>query len=258
MDILPLFLIGLVCGPAQTWLLSVVHKFSVELRSRLLEGHSRSSMWAWFIKSKTSFGILISSSTVVVGLHYSSAPVPLTAKQPQSMMLPLSNLIVSTVFIGLKASPLLQTYLLLLWPNGSIFALSGYKSFPQKAFGLSVWAAPNFSQAWRWLFWSSGCFLGQHPLSHQPSSQSGETGLLAVSSSWQTWTSLVPGLFLNILTSCLSCENEGLGLHPEFDKVVTDLNNLCLQTIVWSWNVQFFRNDFERLSWLVYIYNSSS
>lgn len=49
---------------------------------------------------------------------------------------------------------LLQTYLLLLWPNSS----SDHKTFHQKAFGLFIWV-------WRCWFWSKGFFLDQHTLS---------------------------------------------------------------------------------------------
>lgn len=45
---------------AQTWLLSVVYKFSVGLRSVLWEGHSRKLVLACFICSKTSFDVCLS------------------------------------------------------------------------------------------------------------------------------------------------------------------------------------------------------
>lgn len=59
-----------------------------------------------------------------------NVPVPLTAKQPQSMILPSPRWTVGTVFIGLKYLPLLpQTYVLSLWPNVSVFVSSDQKLY---------------------------------------------------------------------------------------------------------------------------------
>lgn len=55
-------------------------------------------------------------------------------------------------------------------------------------------------------------------------------GIPAVPSSWQTCALMVHGLFLNIPTSFLLSKDDGLGLLPDFGKVVTHPNNLHLHT----------------------------
>uniref|UniRef100_A0A3Q0RQH7 PX domain containing serine/threonine kinase n=1 Tax=Amphilophus citrinellus TaxID=61819 RepID=A0A3Q0RQH7_AMPCI len=67
--------------------------------------------------------------------------LPLAGKWPQSMMLPPPCFTAGAEFLSLKASLLLlQTYLLSLWPNSSIFVSSDHQTFLQKAFGSSIWS----------------------------------------------------------------------------------------------------------------------
>lgn len=66
------------------------------------------------------------------------------------MMLPPPCLTIGTMFLCFKVLPLLlQTYQFSLWPNNSIFVSRDHETFVQKAYGLSMQAAANFSRAWR-------------------------------------------------------------------------------------------------------------
>lgn len=62
-------------------------------------------------------------------VHFVQCTSVTGAKQPHSMTLPPPCLTVCTVFFNFKASPLLlQTCLVSLWPDGSIFISSGLKT----------------------------------------------------------------------------------------------------------------------------------
>ena len=64
-----------------------------------------------------------------------SSPVPLEAKQPQSIMLPTPCFTVGMVFFGLNVSPTsLQTYFCWLWPKSSILTSSDHKTSFQNSF----------------------------------------------------------------------------------------------------------------------------
>lgn len=52
-----------------------------------------------------------------------------------------------TLFLGLEVSLLLlQTYLMSLRPNSSVFVLSDHKRFLQKVFGLFMWATVSVTK----------------------------------------------------------------------------------------------------------------
>lgn len=63
------------------------------------------------------------------------------------------------------------------------------------------------------------------------------TGVPAVSSSWQTWILVVPAFFLIILTNFPLFKCDSLDLLPAVCKVVTYPNNLYLCT-VWTYDLR--------------------
>lgn len=63
--------------PGQSWLLSIVHKFSIVLRSGLWEDHSSSFMLSCFINSKTSFAVFLGLLTCW-NTHWCPGSPPMT------------------------------------------------------------------------------------------------------------------------------------------------------------------------------------
>lgn len=148
-------------------------KFSIELRSGRWEQKLNVSLNVYPCQTQFAcvFGFIVQLEKLCMSLNrccWSEIKLKILVVflLHYSIHVPPSDLtLIMIMFLGLKALPLLfQGYLLSLLPN-SFFVLSDHKTFLQKAFGLSVCAAANFSWPWRCWFWNRGFFLGPYTLS---------------------------------------------------------------------------------------------